>query len=68
MGDYVDRGVYGVQCCLLLFAMKLQLPKNVMLLRGNHESRSMTEQFTFREECLESYDEEVYELFMDVFD
>ena len=28
----------------------------------------MTEAFTFREEVLQRYDEEVYELFMDVFD
>jgi serine/threonine-protein phosphatase 2B catalytic subunit len=38
------------------------------LLRGNHESRSMTTDFTFREEVLEKFDEEVYEMFMDVFD
>ena len=28
----------------------------------------MTETFTFREEVLETYDMEVYEMFMDVFD
>lgn len=28
MGDYVDRGIYGVQTCLLLFALKLNHPKN----------------------------------------
>lgn len=38
------------------------------LLRGNHESRSMTEDFTFREEVLNKFDQEVYELFMDTFD
>lgn len=70
MGDYVDRGVQGVQCCLLLFAMKIEMHKEVLLLRGNHESRNMTEMFTFRDEVLDTpgYDEEVYEMFMDVFD
>jgi len=38
------------------------------MLRGNHESRSMTEHFTFRDECLNKFDEEVYEAFMDLFD
>lgn len=28
----------------------------------------MTEMFSFRNECIESYDEEVYDLFMDTFD
>lgn len=68
LGDYVDRGTKGVECCLLLFALKLQNPKNIFLLRGNHESRNMTENFTFREEVLESFDVETYDLFMDVFD
>ena len=39
-----------------------------MMLRGNHESRSMTEDFTFRGEVLSPYDIEVYDLFMEVFD
>ena len=46
----------------------MNLPKNVVLLRGNHESRNMTENFTFREEVLQRYDEEIYNLFMDLFD
>lgn len=68
LGDYVDRGILGIEVCLLLFAIKLNEPKSVVLLRGNHESRNMTEAFTFREEVLERYDVEVYDLFMEVFD
>lgn len=68
LGDYVDRGIQGIECCLLLFAYKVASPKMVYLLRGNHESRNMTESFTFREEVLNSYDMEVYDLFMEVFD
>jgi serine/threonine-protein phosphatase 2B catalytic subunit len=56
LGDYVDRGIFGIEVCLLLFAIKLNCPKNVVLLRGNHESRNMTESFTFREEVLNRYD------------
>jgi len=51
-----------------LLALKLCYPKNVHMLRGNHESRSMTEHFTFRQECIDKFDEEVYESFMDLFD
>ena len=38
------------------------------LLRGNHESRNMTESFTFREEVIQRYDLEIYNMFMDLFD
>ena len=40
----------------------------VIMLRGNHESRNMTDAFTFRDEVIERYDTEIYDLFMDVFD
>lgn len=68
LGDYVDRGILGIEVCLLLFALKLNYPKSFMLLRGNHESRAMTETFTFRLEVLDRYDQETYDLFMEVFD
>jgi serine/threonine-protein phosphatase 2B catalytic subunit len=68
LGDYVDRGVLGIEVVLLLLTLKLSEPKSVVLLRGNHESRNMTESFTFREEVLQRYDIEVYDLFMEAFD
>lgn len=68
LGDYVDRGLYGIEVCLLLFALKINHPRTVMMLRGNHETRNMTETFTFRGEVLKRYDVEIYDLFMEVFD
>lgn len=52
MGDYVDRGIFGLECMMLLIAIKINFPKKFVLLRGNHESRNMTESFTFREEVI----------------
>ncbi len=61
LGDYVDRGIFSVETIILLLAMKMAHPDRVFLLRGNHESRGMTEYFTFREEVLEKFDIEVYD-------
>jgi len=39
------------------------------MLRGNHESRAMTEHFTFRSEILQKFEEEdIYEMFIDAFE
>lgn len=58
LGDYVDRGIFSIEVLIFLFSLKLNYPKDVVLLRGNHETRAMTEHFTFREEVLEKYKEE----------
>jgi len=52
LGDYVDRGIFGLECMVLLISIKINFPKKFVLLRGNHESRNMTESFTFREEVI----------------
>ena len=68
LGDYVDRGISGLECLVLLMSIKINFPKNVVLLRGNHESRNMTENFTFREEAINAYDIDTYNIIMEVFD
>lgn len=68
LGDYVDRGMRGVEVLMFLMALKINFPKKVTLLRGNHESREMTSSFSFRQECLSKYDMEVYESFCELFD
>ena len=70
LGDYVDRGDYSLEVVLYLYALKLRYPKNITLLRGNHESRAMSEHFTFREEVMTKTgrDESIYELIMESFD
>lgn len=49
LGDYVDRGNYGPEVVTYLFALKLSQPQTFYLLRGNHESRDMAENFNFRD-------------------
>ena len=68
LGDYVDRGTHSLEVFLLLCALKIRHPERVTLLRGNHESRMTAEYFTWRADCLNEYDEELYELSLQVFD
>ena len=68
LGDYVDRGIFGLECMMLLAAIKINYPKKFILLRGNHESRNLTDSFNFREEVVNKFDVEVYDAFMELFD
>lgn len=41
LGDYVDRGAHSLETICLLLALKIEHPKNVHLIRGNHEVSSL---------------------------
>ena len=69
LGDYVDRGFFSLEVLIFLYALKINAPGSVIMLRGNHESRAMTEHFTFRSEILTKFGaEDIYELFIDSFE
>lgn len=56
LGDYVDRGYYGIECLYLLYRLKLANDTHVILLRGNHEDSSITSRYGFEQELFDKYD------------
>ncbi|XP_044272229.1 uncharacterized protein LOC123016057 isoform X3 [Tribolium madens] len=72
LGDYVDRGYFSFEIIAYLFSYKIQSPKKVFLLRGNHEIKRVQQQWTFEKECKMKFGEKlgafIFNSINDVFD
>ena len=69
LGDLVDRGRYSVATFAYVAALKLKYPKQVYIIRGNHESRQVNQTYGFYHECMALYGHAgVWNLLTSVFD
>jgi len=59
LGNYIDRGAFSLEVICLLMALKLKYPKQVILLRGNHEDRNVNRHLGFGKECQQRLGEDI---------
>lgn len=71
LGNYVDRGYDSCRSISLLLLLKARYPSRIVLLRGNHEARQITQVYGFYDECVRQYRGNggaVFRSFTDCFD
>ena len=73
LGDYVGRGWNGLSTFMLLILYLIKYPNNITLLRGNHDSRTMSIMYGLYNECLKKIEkkdeaEDIYNKINELFD
>ncbi|CAL5976454.1 Serine/threonine_protein phosphatase 5 [Hexamita inflata] len=69
-GDYVDRGSFSIEIFISLLVFKLLNNKCMYMLRGNHETASVSSMYSLQEEVKRKYPdhhEQIFQLFVKCF-
>ena len=66
LGDYVDRGPYQMEALYETLKLKMESPKEVIMLRGNHEDERMNYYYGFYD-VLMRYPHEIRDLVFNVY-
>ena len=67
LGDYVDRGKQSLETICLLLCLSLKHPDHCHVLRGNHETASISRLYGFFDECKRRYSTKLWKRFIDLF-
>lgn len=67
MGDYVNRGQQSTEVIVLLFALLVRFPDRIVMLRGNHESATITKVYGFYDECKRRHSIKLWNQFVNAF-
>ena len=52
LGNYVSRGHYSIEIVCLPLAYRLKYPQSIHLLRGPHETSTISRVYGFYDECM----------------
>ena len=55
LGDYINKGWNSLSVVMLLMVLLAKYQSNITLLRGNHDSRMMSNPYGFYNECIKKY-------------
>lgn len=67
--DAASRNATASSVLFPLLFLQVRFPERITILRGNHESRQITQVYGFYDECLRKYgNANVWKYFTDLFD
>ena len=58
LGDIVDRGIKQLECLTLILALKIRYPNKYYLLKGNHETLEMNQEYGFFQDFTSKFNDQ----------